>query len=159
MAGPLLRVEISPPIRDLQGRFAKLEGEVKEVRREELRGLGREYVKVAQEEAPKRTGQFARSIRYRTTVETGRRMELAVTMATPLGSYIIFGTRPHVIVPVRARALHFFTKSGQEVFTKRVMHPGTRPNPFQQRAMERLEPEIDAALRRIGLRFVKVLTG
>ena len=159
MAGPLLKVEISPPIRDLQGRFARLEGEAAVVRREELRELGRKYIAIAQEEAPKRTGAFARSIRYRTTAETGKRMALSVTMATPLGNYIVFGTHAHIIVPVRAQALHFYTKGGNEVFTRRVRHPGTSPNPFQQRAMKRLEPEIDMALRRIGLRFVKVMTG
>lgn len=45
-----------------------------------------------------------------------------------------FGSRPHVIRPVggfglsgKAKALHFFTRSGTEVFTKVVHHPGTRP--------------------------------
>jgi len=39
------------------------------------------------------------------------------------------GTRPHVIVPNKGRALRFFVK-GAVVFTHRVMHPGTRPNRY-----------------------------
>jgi|SRR6516225_1368785 hypothetical protein len=41
------------------------------------------------------------------------------------------GTRPHVILPVKARALRFpgNTQSGW-VFAKIVHHPGTRPNRY-----------------------------
>jgi len=46
-----------------------------------------------------------------------------------------YGSRPHVIKPRggftlagrRAKALHFVTKEGAEVFTKVVHHPGTKP--------------------------------
>lgn len=45
-----------------------------------------------------------------------------------------YGSRPHIIRPVakigfgrKAKALHFFTRSGAEVFTKIVHHPGTKP--------------------------------
>ena len=64
-----------------------------------------------------------------------------------------------MIVPVRAKALHFFTKAGREVFTMRVMHPGTKPNPFHIRAMNRMKPYVEASLRKIGLYAVKRLAG
>lgn len=41
------------------------------------------------------------------------------------------GTRPHVIRSRRAGALHF-----GDQFAKTVMHPGSRPNPFMERAAE-----------------------
>jgi hypothetical protein len=47
----------------------------------------------------------------------------------PATLYVIGGTRPHVIRPVRARALKF-TVGSQTVFAKIVMHPGTKPNNF-----------------------------
>lgn len=54
----------------------------------------------------------------------------------PYATYVIFGTRPHVIVPVHAKALHFVTDEGEEVFTKRVMHPGYAGFPFPRLAIE-----------------------
>lgn len=40
------------------------------------------------------------------------------------------GTRPHVILPVRAQALAFPGRGGTMIITKRVNHPGTRPNRY-----------------------------
>ena len=47
----------------------------------------------------------------------------------PATLYVIGGTRPHVIRPVRARALKF-TVGSQTVYAKVVFHPGTKPNNF-----------------------------
>ena len=45
------------------------------------------------------------------------------------GKYVEFGTPPHVIKPKDKQALKF--KSGKKIiFSKKVNHPGTRPNPF-----------------------------
>jgi hypothetical protein len=52
----------------------------------------------------------------------------------PASLYVLGGTRPHVIRPVRARALKF-TMGGQTVYAKVVMHPGTQPNRFLQEAL------------------------
>jgi hypothetical protein len=52
----------------------------------------------------------------------------------PASLYVLGGTRPHVIRPVRARALRF-TVGGQTVHAKIVMHPGTKPNRFLQEAL------------------------
>ncbi|MXM67073.1 hypothetical protein GR925_27490 [Streptomyces sp. HUCO-GS316] len=52
----------------------------------------------------------------------------------PAVHYVLRGTRPHLIRPRRARALHFYV-DGSEVFTRLVRHPGTRANPFLQRAL------------------------
>ena len=45
----------------------------------------------------------------------------------PATLYVIGGTRPHVIRPVRARALKF-NVGGRTVYAKVVMHPGSQPN-------------------------------
>lgn len=39
------------------------------------------------------------------------------------------GTRPHVILPVKAKMLHFKV-GGVDVFVHQVNHPGTRPNHY-----------------------------
>lgn len=52
----------------------------------------------------------------------------------PAVHFVLRGTRPHLIRPRRARALHFYV-DGTEVFTRLVRHPGTRANPFLQRAL------------------------
>lgn len=52
----------------------------------------------------------------------------------PAALYVLGGTRPHMIRPVRARALRF-TIGGRTVYAKAVMHPGTKPNRFLQEAL------------------------
>lgn len=47
----------------------------------------------------------------------------------PASLYVLGGTRPHPIRPIRARALRF-TMGGRVVYAKAVMHPGTKPNNF-----------------------------
>lgn len=66
---------------------------------------------------------------------SGRQRRAVVVVDHPAAVFVIHGTRPHVILPRRARALRF-TASGRVVFAARVNHPGTRPNPFLLRALE-----------------------
>jgi hypothetical protein len=42
------------------------------------------------------------------------------------------GSRPHIIQARTAKALRFVV-GGQVVYTRRVQHPGTRPNPYLTR--------------------------
>lgn len=49
------------------------------------------------------------------------------------------GTRPHVILPRRKRALAFM-KDGKYIVTKRVNHPGTKAQPFFTNAVRDAEP-------------------
>lgn len=57
-----------------------------------------------------------------------------INVRHPAALYILGGTRPHVIRPVRARALRF-TVGGRTVHAKVVMHPGTKPNNFLAEAL------------------------
>lgn len=45
------------------------------------------------------------------------------------------GSRPHVIMPKKAKVLRFTTKTGKVVFARRVNHPGTKANRFLTRAL------------------------
>lgn len=84
------------------------------------------------------TGAYAESIQLGETTYDGNTIRTSVyTDATVsdsrgneynLGALIEYGTRPHLIEPVNAQALHF-TKGGEDVFAKYVFHPGTVAQP------------------------------
>lgn len=94
---------------------------------------GAEIVKaLAQEEAPFRTGSLRESIAVRQTAPLERQIIAEADHAV----FVVKGTRPHRILPKRAKALHFFVDGG-EVFATRVEHPGTQSNPFMERAKQR----------------------
>jgi len=73
-------------------------------------------------------GSMSRQITSRITRE---RDEITgyVISNHPATIYVVSGTRPHVIRPVRAQALRFQV-GGRTVFAKIVYHPGTRANNF-----------------------------
>jgi|SRR5687767_4361019 len=56
-----------------------------------------------------------------------------VRSPTPQGKWVNDGTPPHVILPRFAKALRF-SVGGRIVFARSVNHPGTRPNPWFDRA-------------------------
>ena len=84
------------------------------------------------ERAPVRTGKLRESIAL---VKVS---DLHYIVGSPL-EYAVFverGTRPHIIRPKRARALRFEV-GGETVFAKKVEHPGTKPRPFFERALQK----------------------
>ena len=52
-----------------------------------------------------------------------------------------YGTKPHVIEPKTAKALHF-KSDGQDVFAKKVNHPGTKPNPVMRNAAHKVQKQV-----------------
>ncbi len=80
--------------------------------------------------APWRTGRLAGSI-----VKEVSDGEAEVQALAPYAAFVEFGTAPHEIRPVNASVLAF-EASGKMVFTPLVRHPGTRANPFMERAAE-----------------------
>lgn len=101
-------------------------------------------------EAPARSGRFRSTIRHRQTVSRGS-IVLTWSAEDPLATWIIKGTRPHVIEPRHAGGvLRFLAASGDVVFTRHVQHPGTKPNDFAGRAWAAARPEVVAVLRRLG---------
>lgn len=58
----------------------------------------------------------------------------------PVGLYVTGGTRAHVIAPRDKKALFW---PGARHPVREVHHPGTKPNPFMQRALDKVGPEID----------------
>lgn len=72
------------------------------------------------------------------------------------GSDIEYGTAPHVILPVNKKAL--FWKGALNPYRK-VNHPGTKPKPFMQPALdssvERIKEFFDQAI----LNIIKMMSG
>lgn len=89
------------------------------------------------EYAPVGRGKLKESIRQRRIEE----LKVIVEVGVPYGIYVERGTRPHIIRPVRAKALRFEI-GGQVVFAKFVRHPGTKPQFFVRRAQEETSREI-----------------
>ena len=93
-----------------------------------------------------RSGRLARSIRSETT-DDGETLEGIVFSdgSAPYARILEYGgrTRPHDILPVRAKALHFMA-SGGEVFARIVHHPGSTiaEHSFMRSALRELMPEL-----------------
>jgi hypothetical protein len=96
-------------------------------------------------EAPVGDGDSAGALRESITepaVEAGAgRVSMTWTSDVPYAGFVIAGTSPHPIYPVNVRALHW-----DAVFAAHVNHPGTKPDPFPQRAIDRLLPELTSSL-------------
>lgn len=89
--------------------------------------------------APWKTGKLARSI----VIDFNEEGEAKIQALAPYAKFVVKGTRPHKIYPVSSSVLVFKAKSGDLVFTKLVRHPGTKPNPFLQRAVDKAREQID----------------
>lgn len=154
-----LEITFSPQLRDVQGRFARMEGETLDMRRGQLEDGLRSFVAIAREEAPKRTGSFASDINSKAFV-SGKNLVGEVYLPSPLGAFIQRGTRPHVIRSRRpGGALRFdWPAKGGMHFFRSVRHPGTRANPFMDRAVQIWLPPAAETLYKMALSFVAYVT-
>ena len=174
----LIEVTIKPPFRDVAGRFTKANEELIKAKRDEMRALGAYLVDRLRAEAPKgKTGKFAESHSFK-TFERGTDIELRTYSASPLGQFIRLGTKPHIIRAKYAKALAFhWPKVGMMTFVPRagfpytgeingafwigkgyVNHPGTPPNPYQERALQGMSPAMSAALSKMAGRYKDAVT-
>lgn len=151
----LIKVTSRPTFRDLNNqKFAPATKKLIEHKRDMMRKLGRRYVALAQEEAPKKTGKFAKGIRFQ-SFAAGDNVGFKVTTPQPLGTFITEGTKAHSITPKGPGypLAFYWEKMGKMWYTYHVSHPGTKANPFHKRAMSRWLPEAEMDLRRISTRW------
>jgi len=82
----------------------------------------------AQGNAPVDDGPLRATLTYETDVGG---LEITVRVGSPIhyAPDVEYGTAPHTITPKDAEVL-VFEIEGETVFTKRVEHPGTEPQPF-----------------------------
>ena len=116
---------------------------------EEAAPLGRQVLRA---HAPFKTGAFRESIEEREATAPGSRSVVFYSQS-PIARFILEGTSPHVIQARNARALRWLGPGGLGAprYAKRVNHPGTKPNPFPERAM----PLIGQAVSRIFAEAVR----
>lgn len=98
---------------------------------------------VAKKYAPVKTGRLRDSIQLR---RSGDRLNFSYNITivnVPYGGYVVDGTRPHVIVPHRAKVLRMTETDvvrgvSAEIVTfgAYARHPGTEPNDFLDRALQ-----------------------
>lgn len=96
------------------------------------------------DEAPVRTGRLRTSIKDQVITVSGG-VSLQFHSDVPYVPFVISGTQPHDIYPVNAKALAWHDQSGAQHFAAMVHHPGTKPNPFPQRALEKTRAAIIAS--------------
>lgn len=85
-------------------------------------------------EAPNKTGNLRRSTQHYTK---GSKEAGVAARGAPYWWHVEYGTAPHVITPKKSKALRFQIGK-DEVYAKKVQHPGTAPNPFVKRAVNTL---------------------
>lgn len=122
--------------------------------REMLREVGIRGVAEAKHLVPRRTGNLGRTIRIGAISQTHVEIRAGGQLNVGYAAAVEHGTRPHVILPKRAKALAWGgartlggrVRSGSAPtnFARRVNHPGTKAQPF-------LIPGLEKALRIVGL--------
>jgi len=98
------------------------------------RNMERRLRRVETEAIRRAPGSMGSTIRAQIRRGPGGDFQGVVNVRHPAALYVLGGTRPHVIRPVRAKALRF-TVGGQVVYAKVVFHPGTKPNDFLREAL------------------------
>jgi hypothetical protein len=171
-----LELNVRPPLENLSRAIHDSFEQLSQEARPLVRALGTKYVEYAREEAPRRSGRFSESISFQ-EFSDGQSFGFHGLSAKPIGHFIILGTKPHKIAPRNANALYFFwTKVGVYTVVPKgggfkthmaggklwigkgfVQHPGTQPNPFPARALERLKADVDKLLQAIADRWVQII--
>jgi hypothetical protein len=88
-----------------------------------LEGVGNDLVNELVLVAPVDTSFLRNSISYEIVGDKVR------IMMPEYALFLEYGTAPHIIKPVNAKALHW-KGGGGDVFAKEVHHPGTSAQPF-----------------------------
>ena len=96
-----------------------------------------------------KTGRLAASV-YKEVLSGEARVGAAASYAV----FVEKGTAPHEIRPVNASVLVFAVPGGGVVFTRLVRHPGTRPNPFIQRAADEARDRAEEVFAALWLELV-----
>jgi hypothetical protein len=141
----MIEVEVSTYGLEFDEVVQKLSGPLRQKLIEKLAGIAYASAVFG---APWRTGKLAGSI----VKEVGDG-EAAIQALAPYAEYVVKGTAPHVIRPVNARVLAFEV-GGKVVFTSLVHHPGTKPNPFMQRAAEAARSKAEEAFAELWLEML-----
>jgi hypothetical protein len=98
--------------------------------------------------APVRTGYLASTV-YKQVSDS----ECIIGVAASYGKAVVEGTAPHEIRSTNGNLLAFMI-AGKMIFTPIVHHPGTKPNPFLQNAVEEAQSKVDVTFAELWLELV-----
>lgn len=113
---------------------AALSRTIRGASRNELDASARRVLNRAKVLAPVDTGRLRASIRIESRRTFTFRTVYTIGSDVHYAPYVNDGTRPHKIRPRTKKALKFQV-GGRTVFAAVVNHPGTKPNPFLDRAL------------------------
>ena len=119
--------------------------------RQVVMAVGKILKEAMEHEAPERTGALRRGIHYRTE-GSGLQARARFYDDMDYTEFVIHGTKAHPIQAVNKQAL-WWEGADHPVFS--VQHPGTEPNPFPDRALTSIQPEVQAILEETGLAIVR----
>lgn len=68
---------------------------------------------------------------------------IALNPRVPYGVYVHEGTKPHIILPKQKRVLRW-SDGNKFIFSKSVVHPGTKPDQFLYNAADKEAPLIQS---------------
>lgn len=158
----IFKATVQPPFRNIQGRFVAANKAMLEQQRESMKVLGKLWLEEVQREAPQgKTGKLRSGHSFK-TFETGGKVQLRTYAPQPIATWITKGTKAHLIVARRARALAFEWPGGPRStkrntrmhFYKWVWHPGTKANDYLGRVHRVWMPFAQDELKKMGRTFV-----
>ena len=152
-----IKVTSKPEMGEIANRMARATKNIFGRGSGDLDKMGAQLLRYVKTEAPKNTGQSAEKIRSESFV-SGLTVGFRIVLPEVYSNFVIPGTRAHPIFPRNAKVLRFVV-NGKVVFARSVSHPGTKPNPFPERALNKWKPEAQAGLQRIGNRWVFEVAG
>ncbi|MFI7630269.1 HK97 gp10 family phage protein [Microbispora rosea] len=112
------------------------------------RKVGFDTVAGAQDLVPVDTGHLKSTIGSPDFDDDGKGFEAGPTAS--YGADVEYGTDPHEIRAVNAKALHWVDAEGNDIFRKRVWHPGTSPQPYMRPAFDKATAPLPEILAQVG---------
>lgn len=82
-----------------------------------------------------RHGSMGRFVQDPVIRGSGRGMTAVIECTHPAVRFVLFPTRPHLILPRRRGGVLRFEAEGRTVFAKRAFHPGYRGDNFMEQAL------------------------
>ena len=149
-------------LRAFTGRFARYSEVLRSAREQEIETYAPKFVALLSKYAPVgATGDFSGSFRHRIRRPDDTHSEVRFVSIDPLARFKVGPTKPHTISAregSRLRRLRF-PFGTRVIFAKTVKHPGTKFNPFVERAFLVGGDEFYRVMQRAGAKVAVYLSG
>ncbi len=130
-------IDINIGSQALEGELSRIADRLPSALTNLLDDLAADVEVLMKDEAPVRLGDLQNSI----TTDEVSSLERLIWPTVEHAAFVILGTSPHVI-----EGSPWLYWEGAEHPVRRVMHPGTSPNPFPDRAADRADSYIEKRL-------------